>query len=123
MLIEHHKLPPPKKRGTVIKRVHRSDWGDICDRYVTGDSLENIARFYGSSAVNVRWALEKARWRIWRATRVMAGDKHAIDHRPVEDGFTPWLEEKVRANTLTQLEWFVSKLPQIKAKPRKVKKP
>jgi hypothetical protein len=64
-----------------------------------------------------------AKWRIWRATRVLSGEKYAVDHRPIEDGFTPWLEEKVRTNTLIQLQWFLSKLPEVTCKPRKVKKP
>jgi hypothetical protein len=73
--------------------------------------------------VSISWALEKARWRIERAIMVLAGDRYAIDHRPIEDGFTPWLEEKVRTSTLAQLERFLSKLPEVKCKLRKVKKP
>jgi hypothetical protein len=121
MQIEKHKLPPPIKKGPNVKRVRHSDWGNICDRYATGDSLENIGRAYGTTPQNILRAISKARWRFWRAVRVVAGDKHAIDHRPIEDEFTPWLEEKVRTNTLTQLEWFLSKLPDVPVKARRVK--
>ena len=124
MLVEKHKLPPPKKIGPNVRKVFRSDWGDICDRYVSGDSIENLGKVYDATNITIVWSLGKARWRIERAVLVLVGDSYAINHRPIEDGFTPWLEEKVRTNTLLQLQWFLSKLPNIKAMPpRKVKKP
>jgi hypothetical protein len=121
MQIEKHKLPPPIKRGSIVKRVRRSDWGDICERYVTGDTLDNIARNYETTAQNILRAIGRARWRIWRAVKVLSGEEHATAHMPIEDEFTPWLENKAKTETLVQLQWFLAKLPDVKAKPRRVK--
>lgn len=121
MQIERHKLPPPKRLGPNVKRVRRSDWGDICERYVAGDSLDAISRDYETTVSNIIRAMYRARWRIWRAVKVLSGEEHAAAHMPIEDGFTPWLEERVRTNTLVQLQWFLSKLPEVKSKPRRVK--
>jgi hypothetical protein len=122
MLVEKHKLPPPKKIGPNVRKVFRSDWGDICDRYVSGDSIENLGKAYEATNITIVWSLGKARWRIERAILVLVGDSYAINHRPIEDGFTPWLEEKVRTNTLTQLEWILSKLPDVPVKAPKRRK-
>ena len=122
MQIEKAPDTRPKRQGhRWVHKLPRSEWGNIYDRWLTGDTLTNIAQHYDTGAAAVGFVLPKVYGRLRRGWKVMQGDQYATDHRPMQDELTPWIENKLSSLTTRQVEALLRKEPRFDGKPRRVK--